>query len=104
MLFVLLLCHTIILCENLPRKELVKRQERVGSELLPEGMFFSNCEGSYVLNFLYMSRGNPIISDIIYGSYGAYVLDHLENFGKNGGIFVIAGDGTPCEYGRNLLH
>jgi hypothetical protein len=45
--------------------------------LPPKGCLFLNRKGSYVLNFLYMSRGNPIISDIIYGSCGAYVLDHL---------------------------
>ena len=37
---------------------------------------------------LYMSRGNPIISDIIYGSYGAHFLEDLATFG---------------EYGRNML-
>ena len=31
----------------------------------------------YVLHSLHMPRGNPIISDIIYGSYGTNVLDHL---------------------------
>ena len=31
----------------------------------------------YVLHCLHMSRGNPIISDIIYGSYGTYGFDHL---------------------------
>ena len=31
----------------------------------------------YVWNSLHISCGNPIISDIIYGSYGTYVFDHL---------------------------
>ena len=44
--------------------------------------------GSYVLHFLHMPRGNTVISDIIYGSCGAYVLDHL------------AADGTGLAVGQ----
>ena len=35
-----------------------------------------------------MTRRNPIISDVIYGSYGAHLLDNLPALG---------------EYGRNML-
>jgi hypothetical protein len=31
-----------------------------------------------------VSCGNPIVSDVIYGSYGAYVLDNLPDFGEYG--------------------
>ena len=40
-----------------------------------------------------MSYGNPIISDIIYGSCGAYVLDHLAADGASltgGQVTVVA--------------
>ena len=42
------------------------------SMFIPE----SNCEMSYVLNTLYMTHCDSIVSDIIYGSYGAYVLEN----------------------------
>ena len=45
--------------------------------LPPKGCLFLNRKGSYVLNILYMTHCNPILSDIIYGSCGTYVLDHL---------------------------
>jgi hypothetical protein len=48
--------------------------------LPPKGCLFLNRKGSYVLNILYMTHCNPILSDIIYGSYGAYVLKNDNDF------------------------
>jgi hypothetical protein len=45
--------------------------------LPPKGCLFLNRKGSYVLDILYMTHCNPILSDIIYGSCGAYVLPNL---------------------------
>ena len=45
--------------------------------LPPKGCLFLNRKGSYVLDILYMTHCNPILSDIVYGSCGTYVLDHL---------------------------
>ena len=45
--------------------------------LPPKGCLFLNRKGSYVLDILYMTHCNPILSDIIYGLCGAYVLNHL---------------------------
>ena len=45
--------------------------------LPPKGCLFLNRKASYVLDILYMTHCNPILSDIIYGSCGTYVLDHL---------------------------
>ena len=39
-LVVLLLCHTMILCESLSRKKFVKRQGRSGSELSGKSVLF----------------------------------------------------------------
>ena len=50
--------------------------------LPPKGCLFLNRKGSYVLNILYMTRCNPILSDIIYGSCGAYVLSNVGNARK----------------------
>ena len=57
-----------------------------------------------VMNFDRITLNRAHIAYIKFCSLGCEIFDHLENCGKNRGIFVIAGDGTPCEYGRNLLH
>ena len=61
--------------------------------LPPKGCLFLNRKGSYVLDILYMTHCNPILSDIIYGSCGTYVLDHLaaDAAGLTGGqVAVVA--------------
>ena len=61
--------------------------------LPPKGCLFLNRKGSYVLDILYMTHCNPILSDIIYGSCGTYVLDHLATDGAGlagGQVAVIA--------------
>ena len=41
-----------------------------------------NCDCNYVLHSLNMPRRDPIISDIIYGSHGAYVLPNIGSVRK----------------------
>ena len=71
--------------------------------MLTKGGIFSNCEGSYVLNVLYMTCCNSIISDIIYRSYGATVLIDLAGFGKLGRN-MSQQDGSACVLRKDLLH
>lgn len=70
-----------------------KRQCKTSTKLRVLWRFCLNCEGSYVLNNLYMTRCNSIVSDIICGSYGTYVLDHLAADGAGfpgGQVAVVA--------------
>ena len=70
--------------------------------LPPKGCLFLNRKGSYVLDILYMTHCNPILSDIIYGSCGTYVLDHLaaDGAGLAGSQVTVV---TICQVNANFL-
>ena len=74
--------------------------------LPPKGCLFLNRKGSYVLDILYMTHCNPILSDIIYGSCGTYVLDHLaaDGAGFAGGQVTVVAVGQVNAHFLCSLH
>jgi len=67
-------------------------------------ILYSKCR--YVLHSFHMICRNPIISDIIHRSYGAYVLDHLaaDGAGLAGGQVTVVTVGQVNAHFLGCLH